>query len=76
MTYNEWRNANPDRGYTCRWAANAHSFGPKGGDVYGDKSGCIVVREEPSPLSRDPDFVILYLWHPICCDPLEEGVAV
>lgn len=73
MTVKEWKNANPDRGYTCIWAADAHSFGHKGGDVYGDKSQCIVIREESRPLTRDPDFVVLHVWHPIVCDPLDEG---
>ena len=37
MTVQEWREQNPDTSYTMVFAADAHSFGPKGGSVYGSR---------------------------------------
>lgn len=78
MTVQEWREQHPDTSYTMVWAANAHSFGPAGGSVYGSKEATArmqVVSVETQRLSfpEPHDFPVLHVWDPIICDPLPEG---
>lgn len=78
MTVKEWREQNPDISYTMVFAADAHSFGPKGGSVYGSRevTGRMQVISVEMQRLRFPephDFPVLHVWDPIVCDPLPEG---
>lgn len=76
MTVKEWRAQNPDTSYTMVFAADAGSFGRKGGSVYGSKevTGRMEVidiemrrLEYPEP----HDFPVLHVWDPIICAPVQ-----
>lgn len=76
MTYKEFKSNHPESTFICKWAANAHSFGRKGEDVYGDKDNCVVVSYERTPLFNSPDGFTVYLWNETVCDPLDEPETV
>lgn len=59
-TVREWFEEHPDQSCTIVWAADAPGgFGKKGHTVYGDKSGCFIVREDATPGNGLPR---LHVW--------------
>lgn len=78
MTVKEWREQNPDTSYTMVYAADARSFGRKGGSVYGstEVTGRMEIVDIEIHQLRFPephDFPVLHVWDSIICEPLERG---
>lgn len=72
MTVKEWREQNPETGCFMYYAADAGSFGPKGGSVYGSRE--VTARFEIILISscrlscpQPHDVPVLYVWDPIVC---------
>lgn len=72
MTVQDWRDQNPDTAYTMVYAADAGSFGRKGGSVYGNRevTGRMEVIEVEKrklmfPVPRD--FHVLHVWDSTVC---------
>lgn len=75
MTVQEWRDKNPDTSYTMVYATDAHSFGRKGGSVYGSREvtgrmEVIDIEMRRLGFPEPHDFPVLVVWDPIVCDPL------
>ena len=69
-TVKSWRKQNPDTGYTMVWAADAGSFGRKGGSVYGSNEVTDrfeIDRIEIHRLSypEPHDFPVLHVYDPV-----------
>lgn len=72
MTVKEWREQNPDTSYTMVWAADAGSFGRKGGSVYGSNevTGRLEIVEIEPRQCKYPephDFPVLHVFDEIVC---------
>lgn len=70
MTVKEWREQHPDTSYTMVWAADAGSFGRKGGSVYGSKevTGRLeIIKIEMKQLKypEPHDFPVLHVIDPV-----------
>ena len=72
MTVKEWREQNPDTGYTMVYAADAGSFGRKGGSVYGSREvtgrmEVIAIETKLLTFPQPVEFPVLHVWDPIIC---------
>lgn len=81
MTVQEWRDRNPDTGCILVFATDAHSFGRKGGSVYGSRevTGRMQIVEIESQHFSFPvphECPVLHVWDPIVCDPLPAAKEV
>lgn len=78
MTVKEWREQNPDTSYTMVYAADAGSFGRKGGSVYGSRevTGRLEIISIEMKTLRFPKlqtFPVLHVWDPIICRGARPG---
>lgn len=82
MTVKEWREQNPDAGYTMVWAADTlGGFGRKGWSVYGSREvtgelEIIEIETRRLTFPKPHDFPVLHVWSPIVCSPLPEKEGV
>lgn len=72
MTVKEWREKNPDTGCYMEWAADAGSFGRKGGSVYGSREvtgrlEVISISTRYISVPEPHDVPVLHVWDSIVC---------